>query len=227
MECIDEIQSSSDPAKTFSERSKTFKGAARPVGNVVGVGSSDGKKNDGTSNENDADHIQKGVFFSIYPDYSGIERLLDLGLLRGLSLTHAENTLGEKVPLELTLTNDPLRTSAYVSDRYLPKQFEREIYRPPAMETEGSAPVVEKTPLELALESMDEATRELFKGRFSELMAKIESLETSSAERNAATQQLEKELEEAKSSAAKFQESNESSTTMQRILEGQARILYF
>ena len=46
-----------------------------------------------------------------------------------------------------------MSSSAYVSSWYLPKQFERETYIPRAMETEtAAAPVVEKTPLELALE---------------------------------------------------------------------------
>ena len=92
-----------------------------------------------------------------------------------------------------------MRTSAYVRDRYLPQEFERETYQPRVMEIETDAPVVEKTPLESALENMDEETRALFKGRFEELMTKIESLEKDSAERLAASKELESQLEEAKS----------------------------
>ena len=39
-----------------------------------------------------------------------------------------------------------MRTSAYVRDRYLPQEFERETYQPRVMEIETDAPVVEKTP---------------------------------------------------------------------------------
>lgn len=116
-----------------------------------------------------------------------------------------------------------MRTSAYVRDRYLPKEFERETYQPRVMEVETAAPVVDKSPLESALDNMDEETRALFKGRFEELMTKIESLEKDSTERLAASKELEAQLEEAKKSAATFQEKTESSNTMQRILEGQAR----
>jgi len=75
---------------------------------------------------------------------------------------------------------------------------------------------------------MDEATRQLFTARFEELMTKIQSLESNSSEREAATKQLQEELEQAKSAAAQFQEKTESSDTMQRILEGQvSRLMHF
>ena len=43
LQCIDKIETSSDPAKTFKEALPTLKGAARSVGQVVGVGDNDGK----------------------------------------------------------------------------------------------------------------------------------------------------------------------------------------
>ena len=61
-------------------------GARRAVGRVTAVGTND------------------DVYFELEPQYDPVRMLLNRGLLRGLSLTHADVN-GAKVPLELTLTN--------------------------------------------------------------------------------------------------------------------------
>lgn len=180
MQCIDDIQASSNPTETFKNAIGKMSGSARAVGSIVGVGDVD------------------GVFFSLDSKYSKLASLMEMGLLRGLSLTHAEDENGKKVPVELTLTNDPLRTSAYVSERYLPSQFQRQTYKPRRMEVETNS-ATEQSPLEVAMSKMDDSTKELFTARFSELMGRIQELEKAPAtpENEAHRQEFETKLNEA------------------------------
>ena len=78
--------SSRDPPKAFAAELAKMDGARRAVGRVTAVGTRD------------------DVYFELGPEYEPVRMLLNRGLLRGLSLTHADVN-GAKVPLELTLTN--------------------------------------------------------------------------------------------------------------------------
>lgn len=75
-----------DPPKAFADELAKMDGARRAVGRVTAVGTND------------------DVYFELEPQYEPVRMLLNRGLLRGLSLTHADVN-GAKVPLELTLTN--------------------------------------------------------------------------------------------------------------------------
>lgn len=111
-----------------------------------------------------------GVVVHLAPEMGAVAGLVRNGVLRGLSLTTVAEPGAEAMPVELTLCADPARGgTAVLSSEY---KFEGGSLVKATMEATPTAPATEKTPLELAIESMPDEQRALVIARFEEYEGK-------------------------------------------------------
>ena len=128
---------------------RSEQGARRPVGSVVEA----------------VDDC--GFVIHIDPELSGVASLVRNGTLRGVSLTTVANPGAEAEPVELTLCTDPARgmDAAFLSTEYI---FQDGMLVKTAMEAAPTPAAAEKTPLEVALDSLPEEQRAVVLARLQE-----------------------------------------------------------
>lgn len=158
---LDRIEADVSAGNLLSALRSQPAGAKHPVGVVV------------EANPN------ASVILHIDSAMPAVAALVRGGALRGLSLTTIADNGGPAMPVEMTLCADPARgPGAIIGGEY---KFVDGSLVNLKMEAAAATPVVEKTPLELALESVPEKDREA-------IVARLQEYET---KRQADTKELE------------------------------------
>ena len=154
-----------------------------------------------------ADPASTSVLFTLNSNFAGLAELIRAGLYNGLSLTHVATPAGGKEPLEVSLTTDPARSCSHITSEYKPSSIE--VVSTAAMSAEAAAPVaapapeepvVEKTPLESALDALSPEQQQVVLARLHEYESKHTELssaaETAAAEAKAAQEEAARQLQE-------------------------------
>jgi len=193
---IDNITSVGNPITAAAVRTQldgAAGAAARPIGTILS-----------------ADPASTSVMFTLNSNFSGLAELIRAGLYNGLSLTHVASASGAKEPLEVSLTTDPARSCSHITSEYKPSLIE--VVSTAAMSAENAAApvatpapaeepaVVEKTPLESALEALSPEQQQVVLSRLQEYETKHSELssaaETAAAEAKAAQEEAARQLQE-------------------------------